>query len=462
MNLTITRIWIMSESKKKHLYIFIIVLCTVAITMALVFFNQTFYTKKEFSVKQTEKLVSMISDIRDKASTADFSLKNRQYDVSLYLDKKYAYENNIPYYDNLSAVIETGNLNNEKFILNMSASLNSDKIGEYDIVSDQGYYYYYVPGMSEKILRYKREEAEANTLFSKMISYSKLSPEETFDLFSAFFLKTVEALPSDCFKADRGAFGTATVMISARDDELGDAIGAAIGHMKSDNSFQLFTGSVISDETLASLIDGFKSLEATGNNVYSITIGSGITGQINSISVSYVIDNSFNEWNLAFSKNKMTASYRNNSNFESGLKEYTSKSVQVNYGKNSNGTYKGMITYTEDLGSAVVYFDGLCFKDGRIFGNASSETTFGNTANISLEDGHLLFSITSDDDVMASVDVKYTDKAIGSKVPVEDGQITDDYEGFWDDVINSPSHDVFIDKIQAEKVMDWITGWKYE
>ncbi len=284
--------------RKLNIPILSIVVSAVLITA---FQQLIFSTPKDFATMQIDAFFKQISSTRHIISKNDFDIKDQKYAIDIDVSKEFAYKNNLPYYDELSAEIEIGNKDNKEYGFNVRLLSQEENIGELDILSKGDYVYYYVP-VADRAYRYDKIQNDTpfnnSSLFAYIVNEASFTPEEGTELLNRIINDIVENLPDECFSYSPSIFGKAKLIISAKDKEMGRAIAATLTELKKDDLFQRILNGAFSEKDLDSFIEGLSNIEAPETNICSFCINTDIFGNPYYVSFSYIQDGLFKEYSL--------------------------------------------------------------------------------------------------------------------------------------------------------------------
>lgn len=484
----------MNRSKKNIISVIFLSAIAVLLVIICIFSNAMFYTSKEFADRTiTNKISSLntsLKNVRKKTAGAfDFVYlkENSVYTADFNIDKRFAYENNFPYFESLSASLtsfsdDSGSSYNSIKVSNSGKVLvEADTITSQDrtvlaipslvngyYLSDTSYIEYTDSNDFDDEDDYEDYDFDDNynsqSLLTYMLRYSSLDPDSFGDLGVELLGDVFRFLPDEAYFSSIGAFGKSSVVISASEPELTQAVYKTIQKNASNEKFkQMITSSFPGtdyERFIASFLEGLNELECSTQNLYTVGFQTNIAGQIKQLTLSYMIEGKYNSIIFEFGKNKATIKIKNNDRFESDVKEFSERSYEVVYGVSKDKSIKGYIQYTESGGSALIYFDGLKLSNGFIDGTISLARTDDEdiSAVFNSANKDILISYNRAGEPLANLHI-YREKCVSAPFKAEDietGQIYRDMSDYTEDVLSSDGLSDLSETLQIEQFDSWV------
>lgn len=493
---------IMTKSNK--ILLCILLPAVFLLLLAVLFSNKLFYTEKTYSDKVVVKTINTVNNFFK--STRNSSSKNleflqlkenKTYTVSLDIDKRYAFENNFPYFEGLKMTVDTF-LENEKAYSSIKINDNSKSILEVDTYSDESQdvismpsifdgYYHPLDGYIEYDNEnddYDEEDYEATddeedyddenetittfsespSMFSVIANYSGLTADETTELTVMLLKDIIYSLPESCYNTKIGIGERSEIMISVSEKELSFALANAFEKNKDNENFKAVITELFLvedyDTYIKDVINDLRKLKASQYNYYTISMKTNVFGTIKTISLSTLIDNEYNSCDLSISKGKITGILKNNEKFSSNIQEYTVSSFEIVYGVKSDKTLKGYFKVVVDGGSFLLHFDNIAFTNNLISGDVLIDVKNGNKVQISLNSNDKMLEaayIDSNNKNLLKLSYSIEDNNVApfDLNKIKSGQRYFNPDNYINAVIDSENYNKFLEDIQYEQFKYW-------
>ena len=452
----------------------------IILLLACLFSNKIFYSEKVYSdkviIEYIDKVHNLFKSTRESSSkNLDFLelSENRTYSLSLSVDKKYAFENNFPYFESLLMNIKTFSKDSKLYssmeltekenqLLKMCSYIDDSKeIISFPSLSDD----YFEP--LNGYIEYENDESVSiPSLFAAITSYSGLNADETTELFSQILKDIIYNLPSECYNTQIGICSKSNIVVSVSESELSVALSKAVSKNKNNPNLKLLIKNVFNvsnyDEYMEKVITDLGELGTSKENFYTISLSFNMFGKLKNLILSSMIDGNYNSCSLKITKGKIIGVITDNSKFSNEIKEFTSTSFDLVYGVNNNHTLKGYFSASVDGGSFLMHFDNVAFDSNFISGEFSADMKNGNKFEVSLDSKENQLKASYLDGVSGTplLALTYCSEE-NTEIPFDKNSLTSgqrytDYATFSSNIKSSSAYSEFLENIQYEQFSYWI------
>lgn len=501
------------DFKKSTLGLLVLTVTIAILCLLCIFSNRLFYTPKAYADSTINKGITYINEMfkmsRSKTQKAINSMPeydNATYTVEFHIDKRFAYENNFPYFDNLTASafaftdMQDGTTynsirlaNSDDILFNINAAVKSGKTilsipelvnGYYLTDSDPGlsiddndneisiddesddeyddneeYYDVY------DLLGYDTSLGDDDpSLFSYILRYSSLDPDSFGNLSTVLLSDLFESLPADCYLVSFGLADKSDVTVSVTEPELAAAIAYVIDKNISNLDFkQMFVSSFPNTEYetfIKNFVKGFKKIDCDSQNIYTINFKTNFFGHLKELTFSYIYENDFKSLTISLHKNRILVTMNDNNKFQEEIQEYDTKTLEVIYGVSPDKSVKGYIQYIEDAGAVLIYFDGIKFNNGFLDGNMSiiKSDTEQLSIDFSSSDKSILASYKREGETLAYLNINRNECIAPpfNWADLTSGKKYSDMTDYVNDVLSSEKVPELEESLQLEQFDAWL------